>query len=71
LLGAVYVFDGAPGPNGEAGPELGGSVFGGLDYLFSRGFATGVQVREHATFTDGLSFPYFSATLRFEHRRGF
>jgi hypothetical protein len=71
LMGAGYVFDGAPGPNGESGLEAGGSVFGGLDYLFTRGFAAGVQIREHATFTDGLSFPYFSATLRFEHRWGF
>ena len=71
LLGTAYVFDGAPGPNGESGLELGASVFGGLDHLFSRDLAAGIQIREHAIVSDGVNFPYFTVTLRVEHRWGF
>jgi hypothetical protein len=70
LMGGVYHYGGEGGPNGERGIEPGASVGGGLDYLFSRDLAVGAQLRQHASFTDGLSFPYFSATLRAEYRWG-
>jgi hypothetical protein len=70
LLGGLYHYGGEGGPNGERGFEPGASIGIGLDYLFSRKLAMGAQFRQHTSFSDGLSFPYLSATLRAEYRWG-
>lgn len=71
LFGGYYWYGGRPGPNGESGHEAGASIGAGLDYLISRELSLGAQIREHASFTDGLSFPYFNASLRAEYRWGY
>lgn len=70
LLGGYYHYLGAPGPDGESGPEPGASIVLGLDHLFTRNFSMGAQVRWHASFADGVAFPYFNALLRAEYRWG-
>jgi hypothetical protein len=70
LAGGLYYYGGDGGPNGESGLEPGASVGLGLDYLFSRSFSLGVLLREHASFSDGLSFPYLSGNLRAAYRWG-
>jgi hypothetical protein len=70
LFGGYYYFGGLAGPNGERGSTAGASIGVGLDYLVSRSVALGAQVRWHATFTDGLAFPYLSALARCEYRWG-
>jgi hypothetical protein len=69
-LGGYYAYLGERGPHGEQGSEFGASIQIGLDYLAMRELAFGADVRWHASFVDGLSFPLFTATLGAEYRWG-
>jgi hypothetical protein len=66
----AYHYGGDPGPNGEEGLVPGASIGLGLDYLVSRSFSLGLMLRQHTSFSDGLSFPYLSANLRADYRWG-
>jgi hypothetical protein len=70
VAGGLYYYGGDGGPNGEKGVEPGASAALGLDYLVSRSFSLGLQVRQHASFSDGLSLPYLTSTLRAAYRWG-
>lgn len=70
VTGGAYHYGGDPGPNGEEGVEAGVALGVGLDYLASRELSLGVQLRQHTSFADGLSFPYLSGLLRAEYRWG-
>jgi hypothetical protein len=69
-LAGYYAYLGEPGPHGEHGSEFGASIQIGLDYLPMRELAFGADVRWHASFVDGFSFPLFTATLGAEYRWG-
>jgi hypothetical protein len=69
-LAGYYAYLGEPGPHGEHGSEFGASIQIGLDYLPMRELAFGADVRWHASFVDGLTFPLFTATLGAEYRWG-
>ena len=69
-LAGYYAYLGDPGPHGEHGSEFGSSIQIGLDYLPMRELAFGADVRWHASFVDGLTFPLFTATLGAEYRWG-
>jgi hypothetical protein len=69
-LAGYYAYLGEPGPHGEHGSEFGASIQLGLDYLPMRELAIGADVRWHASFVDGFSFPLFTATLGAEYRWG-
>jgi hypothetical protein len=70
LTGGAYHYGGDVGPNGEAGLQAGASVGVGLDYMWSRAFAVGVQLRQHTSFSDGVAFSYRTGLLRAEYRWG-
>jgi len=70
LLAGYYHYAGTPGPNGEHGPEFGAAISLGVDYLVSREFAIGVDLRAHTSFVDGFSFPYSTGVLGAEYRWG-
>ena len=70
VLGGYYHYAGLPGPDGERGSEIGGAGQAGLDYLVSRSFGLGAELRWHASLRDGLSLPLFSATLGAAYRFG-
>jgi hypothetical protein len=70
LLAGYYHYAGMPGPNGEHGPEFGAAISAGVDYLVSREFVLGVDLRAHMSFEDGFSFPYYTGLLGAEYRWG-
>jgi hypothetical protein len=70
LLGGYYHYSGARGPNGERGSVAGASAQLGMDYLVTRQFAVGAEVRWHASFHGAMDIPLFSATLGAEYRWG-
>lgn len=70
LLGGYYHYAGKPGPSGEHGPQFGAAVSAGVDYLVSREFVLGVDLRAHTSFEDGLSFTYYTGLLGAEYRWG-
>lgn len=71
VLGGYYYYAGRQGPNGERSSQPGASVELGLDYLFLRNWAATAELRWHASFSDGMNVPLFSATLGAEYRWGF
>jgi hypothetical protein len=70
VLGGYAHYAGVPGPGGEHGsePAVAGQL--GLDYLVTRSFGMGAELRWHSSLRDGLSFPLFSATLGAMYRFG-
>jgi len=71
LLGGYYYYAGSPASHGEHGSEPGASAQIGLDYLLSRELSVGVDARAHASFTDGIHLPLFTATIGAAYRWGF
>jgi hypothetical protein len=70
LLGGYYRYDGARGSSRDRGGQVGASVHVGIDYLALRQLAFGADFGWHASFQDGVSFPYFTALLGAEYRFG-
>jgi hypothetical protein len=70
LLGGYYQYAGTPGPHGEHGSRFGGAAAAGVDYLVTREFVLGVDLRAHASFEDGFSVPYYTGLVGAEYRWG-